>query len=182
MKSLPAADCIALIGRLEAAGIPWAVTAVNEPVCVTSDAKYIPLAPPVYFPTYFDPAFDYRALDTLYKVNIACTEEQQAHIDLGGLPAVRFDRGLLLIEPTEKQKGIRRMLERMQVPDEDVVIFGDGTNDMCMFGQGWFSVDGQRLRRAQDQGGLHHRSGRSGRAVERLQALRMDIKEKTNAV
>ena len=140
MKSLPAADCIALIGRLEAAGIPWAVTAVNEPVCITSDAKYIPLAPPVYFPTYFDPAFDYRALDTLYKVNIACTEEQQAHIDLGGLPAVRFDRGLLLIEPTEKQKGIRRMLERMQVPDEDVVIFGDGTNDVCMFGRGWFSV------------------------------------------
>lgn len=140
MKSLPAADCIALIRRLEAAGIPWAVTPVNERICVTSDERYLAFAPPEYFPTDCDPAFDYRALQELYKVNIVCPVEREREIDFGSLPTVRYNRDVLLIEPTEKQKGIRRMLDRLGVPDEDVVVFGDGMNDLCMFGQGWFSV------------------------------------------
>ena len=37
MESLPAADCIALIERLEQAGIPWAVSPENEKLCVTTD-------------------------------------------------------------------------------------------------------------------------------------------------
>ena len=140
MKSLPAADCIALIERLEAAGIPWAVTPVNEQLCVTTDERYLAAAPPEYFSTRCDPSFDYHALHKLYKVNIACNTEQEGAIDFGGLPTVRYNRDILLIEPTEKQKGIRRMLDRLGVPDDDVVVFGDGMNDMCMFGQGWFSI------------------------------------------
>ena len=140
MKSLPVPDCIALIDRLQAAGIPWAVTPVNERICLTSDERYLSFAPPEYFPTKCDPAFDYRAQDVLYKVNIACTAEQEGEIDFGGLPTVRYNPDILLIEPTEKQNGIRRMTQRLGIPDEDVVIFGDGTNDVCMFGQGWFSI------------------------------------------
>ena len=140
MKSLPVADCIALIDRLRAAGIPWAVTPVNERICVTSDERYLPFAPPEYFPTTYDPAFDYRALDVLYKVNVACTAGQGGAMYLGTLPTGRYNHDILLIEPTEKQNGIRRMVERLGIPDEDVVIFGDGTNDVCMFGQGWFSI------------------------------------------
>ena len=85
-------------------------------------------------------AFEYRALQELYKVNIVCPVEREREIDFGSLPTVRYNRDVLLIEPTEKQKGIRRMLDRLGVPDEDVVVFGDGMNDLCMFGQGWFSV------------------------------------------
>ena len=140
MKSLPAADCIALIDRLETAGIPWAVTPVNERICVTTDKRDLDAAPPEYFPTRYDPAFDYRTLQVLYKVNIACTAEQECNIDFGSLPTVRYNRDILLVEPTEKQNGIRRMVERLGIPNEDVVIFGDGTNDVCMFGQGWFSI------------------------------------------
>lgn len=140
MKSLPVQDCIALIDRLQAADIPWAVTPVNEAACVTSDKRYLDFAPPEYFPTRYDPAFDYRALDVLYKVNIVCAAEHEHEIDWGTLPTVRYNRDILLIEPTEKQNGIRRMIERLGIPNEDVVIFGDGMNDVCMFGQGWFSI------------------------------------------
>lgn len=45
MESLPAADCIALIERLEQAGIPWAVSPENEKLCVTTDKNYLPYAP-----------------------------------------------------------------------------------------------------------------------------------------
>ena len=47
---------------------------------------------------------------------------------------------MLFIEPTSKQYGIRRMLDRLGAADEDTVVFGDGTNDLCMFGQGWLSI------------------------------------------
>lgn len=140
MKSLPVQECIALIERLEAAEIPWSVTPVNERMCVTSDARYLPFAPPEYFPTQLDPTFDYHTLREIYKVNIACPAGQEAEIDFGTLPTVRYNRDVLLIEPTEKQKGIRRMIDRMGIPDKDVVVFGDGSNDLCMFGQGWFSI------------------------------------------
>lgn len=140
MKSLPVQDCIALIDRLQAAGIPWAVTPVNARICVTGDKRYLDFAPPEYFPARYDPSFDYRTLDALYKVNVACTEEQEHAIDYGTLPTVRYNRDILLVEPTEKQNGIRRMVERLGIPHEDVVIFGDGTNDLCMFGHGWFSI------------------------------------------
>lgn len=52
-------------------------------------------------------------LRELYKVNIVCTAEQEGTIDFGGLPTVRYNRDLLLIEPTEKQNGIRRMVDRL---------------------------------------------------------------------
>lgn len=140
MRGLPLKDCIALLDRLEQADIPWAVTPVNERICVTSDQRYLDYAPPEYFPTKYDPAFDYHALDVLYKVNIVCTAEQESALDVGTLPTVRYNPDILLIEPTEKQNGIRRMVERLGIPNEDVVVFGDGTNDVCMFGQGWFSI------------------------------------------
>lgn len=59
MESLPAADCIALIERLEQAGIPWAVSPENEKLCVTADKNYLPYAPENYFPVLWDPHFDY---------------------------------------------------------------------------------------------------------------------------
>ena len=53
---------------------------------------------------------------------------------------MRYNHDVLFIEPTEKQRGIRRMLDILGAADEDAIVFGDGTNDVCMFGQGWFSV------------------------------------------
>lgn len=140
MQSLPVTDCVALLDRLVRQRVPWAVTLENERVCLTADERYLAVAPSNYFPVTVDPAFDYRGMDKLYKVYIACTPENQGEIDLGGLPTVRYNQDVLFIEPVCKQRGIRRMLDVLGVPDEDVAVFGDGTNDVCMFGQGWLSV------------------------------------------
>ena len=81
MESLPAADCIALIERLEQAGIPWAVSPENEKLCVTTDKNYLPYAPENYFPVLWDPHFDYHRLEHLYKVYYVCTPDEENHID-----------------------------------------------------------------------------------------------------
>ncbi len=140
MRSLPVEPCIRLIDRLCAQHIPWAVTVANERVCVTQDERYLPYAPPDYFSVSLDPSFDYRRMTQVYKVYIVCTPAQQADIDCGGLPTVRYNDKVLFIEPTSKQYGIRRMLDRLGAADEDTVVFGDGTNDLCMFGQSWLSI------------------------------------------
>lgn len=140
MQSLPVGPCIALIDRLRAKNIPWAVTVENERVCVTQDERYLPHAPRDYFTVTVDPAFDYRRMERLYKVYIVCSPEEEKQIDCCGLPTVRYNNDVLFVEPTSKQYGIRRMLDRLGANDGDTVVFGDGTNDVCMFGQGWFSI------------------------------------------
>lgn len=140
MRSLPAADCISLIDRLIRQDIPWAVSVANERLCLTSDKRFLSVAPADYFPVKVDPLFDYHSMTRLYKVYMACTPDNEDQIDFGGLPTVRYNRDVLFIEPTEKQQGIRRMLDILGAADEDTIVFGDGTNDVCMFGQGWFSV------------------------------------------
>ena len=58
----------------------------------------------------------------------------------GGLPLVRYNPHVIFVEPKEKQRGIRYFQQLLSIPDEDIVVFGDGMNDICMFGQGWLSI------------------------------------------
>lgn len=140
MYGLPIEPCIALIDRLVAAGIPWAATIENQCTCITSDERYLAHAPKDYFPVEYDPSFRYREMKQVYKLYLVCTPEEQKRIDFGGLTQMRYDDRVLLIEPIHKQRGIRRMLDILGVADQDVVVFGDGTNDIEMFEQGWKSI------------------------------------------
>lgn len=141
MRPLPAEDCIALLDRMNTQGIPWAVTDENRLICRTPDERYVPFMPDnYYFSLQVEPEMNYRAIRTFYKVYLACSPEREGEIDFGGLPHVRYNRDVLFIEPTSKQRGIRRVQELLGIPDEDIVVFGDGTNDVCMFGQGWLSI------------------------------------------
>lgn len=138
-SSLPAADCCC-DRAVEQAGIPWAVSPENENLCVTADKNYLPYAPENYFPVLWDPHFDYHRLEHLYKVYYVCTPDEENHIDAGGLPLVRYNPHVIFVEPKEKQRGIRYFQQLLSIPDEDNVVFGDGMNDICMFGQGWLSI------------------------------------------
>ncbi|MFR0924832.1 MAG: HAD hydrolase family protein [Butyricicoccaceae bacterium] len=112
----------------------------NEKLCVTTDKNYLPYAPENYFPVLWDPHFDYHRLEHLYKVYYVCTPDEENHIDAGGLPLVRYNPHVIFVEPKEKQRGIRYFQQLLSIPDEDIVVFGDGMNDICMFGQGWLSI------------------------------------------
>lgn len=140
MDSLPVADCAALADRLDAAGIPWAVNAANETVRLTRDGRFAAAAGDSYFITRIVPDLDIHAQKTIYKLFIACTRERETEIDFGGLPTVRFTPHCMFIEPTDKAHGIRRMMDALGAPVEDVVVFGDGTNDLKMFNPAWLSI------------------------------------------
>ena len=140
MESLPVQACAALTERLDAAGIPWAVSAENSTVRLTRDGQFTAAAGESYFETRIVPGLEAAALPVIYKIFIACSSGQQAAIDLGGLPAVRFNTRCLFIEPTDKARGIRRLMAVLGAPCERVVVFGDGDNDCGMFCPEWTSI------------------------------------------
>ena len=46
----------------------------------------------------------------------------------------------MLIEPIHKEHGIKELQRRFAIPNEDIVVFGDGMNDRTMFRPEWFSI------------------------------------------
>ena len=143
LEPLPRDICIELIDELEARGIPWAVTIANEKVRRTRDRRYLDAAKVTasYMGNVIDPALDPRVTPLFMKVFVACGRDREREIAaLEKLPRVRFNEDCLIIEPDEKGDGIRRTLAILGADPADVVVFGDGTNDLKMFDPVWTSI------------------------------------------
>lgn len=141
LKTLDPAMCHRVLEELEAKGIPWGYTCENKRVRVTNSAAFLLKINDFYMHSVLDPALDFHQCQTFYKLYIACTEEQEAEIEaLSYAPWVRYSPTGIFIEAVEKQKGIRDMMALLHAPLEDVVVFGDGTNDVSMFLPEWTSV------------------------------------------
>ena len=56
------------------------------------------------------------------------------------LPTVRYNPNCVFVEPDDKYRGIVKMMEYLKAPAGDVVVFGDGTNDLKMFRKEWTSI------------------------------------------
>lgn len=119
---------------------PWAAVPKNEMVRYSRDGRYEDMVEERYYKTIIDPQFDYHKADCLYKLYIACERSEEKTIPFHGLPHVWFWGNSLLIEPTAKERGIEKVLRRYGAEDSQVVVFGDGTNDVSMFRPEWMSV------------------------------------------
>lgn len=141
MKTLDPALCHKALEELSAKHIPWGFTCANEKVRYTNSVEFLLKIDDYYAKSILDPDLDFHAFSTFHKLYIACTEEEQGQIEaLSYLPWVRFNERCIFIEATEKQKGILTMLSMLHAPQEDVVVFGDGTNDISMFLPEWTCI------------------------------------------
>jgi Cof subfamily protein (haloacid dehalogenase superfamily) len=80
-----------------------------------------------------DPQF-YRK-HPIYQIEVYCGEEDEHLYDrFLELRKIRwFEKGLdLLVKGSSKQTGMEKIMERLHFKPEDVVAFGDGTNDVEM--------------------------------------------------
>ena len=85
----------------------------------------------------YDPA-NYNAI---YKMYISAPLEEEDRLELlNTLGHLRFEPEYLLFQPDAKREGIYRMLEYAHGNPEDVVVFGDDTNDLVMFDPAFYSV------------------------------------------
>ncbi|WP_329887944.1 HAD family hydrolase [Pseudoramibacter faecis] len=78
----------------------------------------------------------YVPIHAIYKMYLALPRGEEHRLSLLNQPSLgrlRFDGDYLIIQPDEKRGGLLRMLERVGGAPEDVVVFGDDTNDFDMF-------------------------------------------------
>lgn len=72
--------------------------------------------------------------EKIYKIFVSITEEEEAHYPiLATMPHMRYHPNNLMIEPADKYSGITRVMKVLGGDLSDVVVFGDGWNDMDMF-------------------------------------------------
>lgn len=144
MRPLDPAPVQACLRRLDEASIPWAVTTANELKRYTNNPEFDKISGDYYVPTFFDPDMEIEKLDTVYKAYIpadtAKEQELEASGILHGVPWVRYTSDTVFIEPMSKYVGIKKMMDYFNAPYEDVVVFGDGKNDVSMFIPEWTSI------------------------------------------
>lgn len=129
----------AYLEYLQREDISFAVTISNELKRYTADPRYLERVQERYYMTTVDPEFDWRG-KTVYKIFVAVSEKEELAMDMHGLQSVRYFDDSMLVEPMEKGRGIREMLRCIGGEEKDVVVFGDGINDLQMFDPAWFSI------------------------------------------
>ena len=140
MRGMDAEPCHQLMRYLDEIGMPWAVTDENRMVRKTRHRAYYDAVPDDYCETRYVPDLGIDSLDPIYKIFIPCPFGQERGLDFHGVPWARYTKDSIFFEPTFKDVGIRKMMDWFGAPYEDAIVFGDGTNDMAMFGCEWESV------------------------------------------
>ncbi len=89
----------------------------------------------------YRPDLEFDDLETINKIYISMPEKDEwkmKNLDLLG--HVRMGDGYFWYQHDQKDQGIRDMMELLGGDVKDVVVFGDGENDMIMFGKEWMSI------------------------------------------
>ena len=139
-EGLPLADCFQMLSAIDGEKHPWAVCPYNKKYRITPFPSYLKKVEDRYYETEVNPSFDFHHVAMIHKIFIACHKEEMKEIPLGNLPHVWFRADTMLVEPVHKERGILELIRRYHIPDEDIVVFGDGMNDRTMFRPEWFSV------------------------------------------
>lgn len=139
MDGLPREKCLALFNELDRLQLPWAVTPENKLVRYSRSPKFESGPFKNYYKTVVCPV-EAQTLKHIFKIFAARPNEGDVEPDWQGLPKIPYFHNTYLIEPTDKAAGIRRMVRHLGGQLEDVVVFGDGLNDLTMFSSDWFSI------------------------------------------
>lgn len=88
-----------------------------------------------------DESLVYEELPEIYRILIAMRKGEEGRIeDYGPLVPSRYNTSYVIIEPDDKYQGVLTMLKHVQGDPSDVVVFGDGVNDIKMFEHAAFSI------------------------------------------
>ncbi len=84
---------------------------------------------------------DFEPKDVIYKIYISIPKEEENKLTLlDTVGHMRFEPEYLMYQPDDKKGGILRALEYVGGNPDDVVVFGDDTNDFAMFDERFYCV------------------------------------------
>lgn len=109
---------------------PFAVALGNEAILYTNQKGQSKQMLPTKL--IEDESIDFHQVKEIFKIFISCSEEEEKLLDLGTLDYMRYFKGQVIVEPAEKYQGILEMVHLLKGNEEDIVVFGDGLNDISM--------------------------------------------------
>lgn len=132
---------LALIRECEEKGFAWSLSPDDDDFRVAPSDRFDELTHDTYMPTRTVPGLDPASFPFINKAYVACTEEELPSIEmLKVLPWARYNPEFVYVEPTDKKRGIYKVIEHFGGNLADVVVFGDNKNDLSMFSKEWTSI------------------------------------------
>lgn len=129
IKPLDRTLCLELIKECLEKKIAFGVSLSNEPKFYTcGDIEYTTrMTRDVIKIDSFD------MVENIYKIFVRASVEQEKElVSIHKLGYMRYHQEDLIVEPLDKYHGIETMVELVEGNKEDIVVFGDGKNDLSM--------------------------------------------------
>lgn len=90
---------------------------------------------------HYRPDLEVDSLQDIYKIYLAIREDQEKEYPfIQLLGHMRMTKDYIVVQHDKKNEGIQNLLTLIHRDSKDVVVFGDGTNDLVMFQKEYFKV------------------------------------------
>jgi len=133
--------CRQLLKECDQIGLSYAVVKDISNHNYSTDKAFANNRMRAFWKTIIVDKVDYENIDSFYAIHIFCTKEQEKLLPtFNKLTATRISDYRTHVEPTQKSKGIKKLVDYLGGSYKDVVVFGDGTNDLDMFCQPWLKI------------------------------------------
>ncbi|OCN04249.1 hypothetical protein A4S06_03510 [Erysipelotrichaceae bacterium MTC7] len=124
-----------LIAECEANHVPYAISVAGDDAFVTNSLELKKTADDFNFwgKITINPYFTGTAYESITRMLV--DESYLDHNDgvtYENIILMRYYAPFMIVEPDDKIGGIHQLMDYLKAPKEDVVCFGDGSNDMSM--------------------------------------------------
>lgn len=142
IKPLDYDCCLKLVEECNQKGFAWSFSPDNTRIRYAPDDRFLEETQDYHFmDTVTIKGLDLHNYDEIYKIYIASHYPEELTLEtLKDLPWCRYGPTYIFVEPIDKAVGIFRMMEHLGADIKDVVVFGDGRNDLTMFRSEWTSI------------------------------------------
>ena len=131
--------CLDIIDECLEKGFPFGVSLGDEPELYTCNDLLSNFK--LHTKIIVDKNLDFHQVEHIYKIFIMATLKQEAMLtSIHKLGYMRYFGDQLIVEPLEKYRGILKMVALQGGNPEDIVVFGDGHNDLSMIQQAPISI------------------------------------------
>lgn len=133
----------AIVKEADSLGYGYLLMLDDSTDCWSTNDKFREQVGPRQEPTEYriDPELSVDALPAIYKIYVSIpVEEEQRLTTRTLLGNMRFVPDYLMFQYDAKKQGILDMMAHLGAPREDVVVFGDDSNDLVMFDPVWTSI------------------------------------------
>lgn len=125
---------LSLITQCIEKDIAFCVSISNDFIRYAKDDAFLKLIEGKHFlgDIKIDPHFDFAAVDEYQRLFIDKKRAKELSFQ-GIFVGSSYNEVYVIVEPDDKYAGIRHMIELLGGLEDDVVVFGDGNNDIRMF-------------------------------------------------